>query len=985
MARAGGANGHSPPLSIMKLKTPTEQVVWRKGSRVNSALFAVLLLPAVAMTALALDVRDGLVSYWPLDEVTGGTTADAAFTNAMTVVGSPSVVAGKFGNAFTLANNIYLTNLHAADAFPTAGLPIYQAGSYTICMWVKGTNQTAKYLYTEGNLASAATLFVLQTGNAAANNAKLDVVIRTDANTTLMNHVVSTAVVFDNTWHHIAWVDENGRARLYVDGQLDVANFNYTRSGAFTLSSSAIGTLVRNTISSTAVFNGQIDDVAIWERPLSPAEIEMVRTNGITTPITPVLPALYEVPANATRNLGDWNIFSVRAYAHRPDNNFTYQWYRNGAPIFDGTGRTYQTEHLTSANTGDFFSVQVSNGVGSTNSADATLTVQPDLAPDVRNGLISHWPLDVIEQADTNLLSPDLYSHTDMVLWNFSGTNDFVSGHQGNALSFDNITKYTHRTNGTAIYMSTNHSVSLWVQGDYSFQNDRRVYSEGSPTNNNALFTLGTDPAGTSPSASVLIRPDVGATGVNSRRSTRAVFDNTWHHLVWTDANGRGKLYVDGVLDETDYTYTRATTTLSQTSLGAVLRGVTVGNYYFGNVDDVATWNRVLSYTEIQDIMNNGIPAPVAAIPPSIAQQPADRTNNTWVGDTVSFSAAANGTFPLSFQWWKDGTAIATNLNPSAATDTLALTNVQLGANGLYWLVVSNTAGTTNSSVVQLLAKAFTPVTNGEALKIDVGLASSPNLQPGFDEFTLAVNGSSYNAVGVTVTSIGGVGLASRNRLTDSPVWVTNSPPRLTQASVYNDFIYASSAAVDVGMKVLIERLAPNTPFGVTIWSYDVNSTGTRVSDWTETSSGTPIPVATEYTFSGSNRVTNDFQYTFGGLFTSSPAGKLQFEGRRNAASVGGAGSADIGVFFNAIRVVARPVGTRVRQFGIVNGNLEVQIEGDYPGQPLALQESSTLAPGSWSAAVGATATLTNGPAVIFEIPTGASPRFYRAVSQPAW
>src|SRR5207244_1661011 len=106
-------------------------------------------------------------------------------------------------------------------------------------------------------------------------------------------------------------------------------------------------------------------------------------------------------------------------------------------------------------------------------------------------------------------------------------------------------------------------------------QNDRRVYSEGSSTANNPLFTLGTDNANppTGPSATVFVRNDAGASAeLVAKKSARAVFDNSWHHLVWTDANGKGKLYVDGNLDETDYTYTRGGLTLNLTVIGAVAR-----------------------------------------------------------------------------------------------------------------------------------------------------------------------------------------------------------------------------------------------------------------------------------------------------------------------------------------------------------------------------------------------------------------------------
>ena len=149
-----------------------------------------------------------------------------------------------------------------------------------------------------------------------------------------------------------------------------------------------------------------------------------------------------------------------------------------------------------------------------------------------------------------------------------------------------------------------------------------------------------------------------------------------------TDANGQGKLYIDGALDETDFTYftyTRATTTLNRTALGALLRAdVVAATYLSGDIDEVATWTRALTWTEIQEIRTSGVPIPQGITPPSITVQPLDRTNNVFAGDDLTFSVQVDGTFPMSFQWLKGASAISGALNPSAITDTLTLTNVQV-------------------------------------------------------------------------------------------------------------------------------------------------------------------------------------------------------------------------------------------------------------------------------------------------------------------
>ena len=73
--------------------------------------------------------------------------------------------------------------------------------------------------------------------------------------------------------------------------------------------------------------------------------------------------------------------------------------------------------------------------------------------------------------------------------------------------------------------------------------------------------------------------------------------------------------------------------------------------------------------------------------PPFITQQPSDR--KVRAGSDVTFSAAANGTPTLRYQWNFNGVEI-----PGATSTTLALSNVQPGQSGLYHLRVTNLYGT---------------------------------------------------------------------------------------------------------------------------------------------------------------------------------------------------------------------------------------------------------------------------------------------------
>jgi hypothetical protein len=84
-----------------------------------------------------------------------------------------------------------------------------------------------------------------------------------------------------------------------------------------------------------------------------------------------------------------------------------------------------------------------------------------------------------------------------------------------------------------------------------------------------------------------------------------------------------------------------------------------------------------------------------ALTPPSITTQPASQT--VPAGSNVTFSVAATGTAPLSYQWKKDGADIS-----GANGATLTLTNVQPSDAGSYTVVVSNSLGDATSDPATL-------------------------------------------------------------------------------------------------------------------------------------------------------------------------------------------------------------------------------------------------------------------------------------------
>ena len=91
---------------------------------------------------------------------------------------------------------------------------------------------------------------------------------------------------------------------------------------------------------------------------------------------------------------------------------------------------------------------------------------------------------------------------------------------------------------------------------------------------------------------------------------------------------------------------------------------------------------------------NFGTPAP------TIATQPLPQS--ACPAGSATFTIAAGGSGPFTYQWRAGGTPINTTTNPSAATSTLTLTNVQPGNAGSYDCIVTNACGSVTSNVATL-------------------------------------------------------------------------------------------------------------------------------------------------------------------------------------------------------------------------------------------------------------------------------------------
>lgn len=217
------------------------------------------------------------------------------------------------------------------------------------------------------------------------------------------------------------------------------------------------------------------------------------------------------------------------------------------------------------------------------------------------SGLVGYWKMDEGSGTTSTDSSGNGNNGT------LGSKTTWTAGKIGGALKFNGVqSNYVNVTtnSGLPIYNQINYSVSMWVNGPPN-QANGNLFSEASSTSANPMFVLANQ-GGADAKLDVLIRNNSGVAQLGHAKSTATVFDNKWHHIVWTDSNGTAKLYVDGVQDATNFNYTRSTLSINTTSIGHLNRGADEYNFN-GSLDDVRIYNRALSAGEITQLYRLGL------------------------------------------------------------------------------------------------------------------------------------------------------------------------------------------------------------------------------------------------------------------------------------------------------------------------------------------------------------------------------------------
>lgn len=236
-------------------------------------------------------------------------------------------------------------------------------------------------------------------------------------------------------------------------------------------------------------------------------------------------------------------------------------------------------------------------------------------------------------------------------------------------------------------------------------------------------------------------------------------------------------------------------------------------------------------------IVRNGMVPTIPTVAPSIIRQPS--AQSVVAGGSVTFTVEATGTPIPSFQWRRNGVAVA-----GANSSSMTLTVVGTGDSGLYDVRATNTAGSTTSSAVMLTVN-IPPVINAQPLNITGISGQTVN-------FSVTASGTpaptfQWRKDGVVIFG------ATASTLTLSRVQSSDAGNYTVVVTNAVDSVTSNSATLVVGFAPTFNSATPLSSKTVTLgatvsFTFDFSGTAPITSQWRKNNAvinGASSPVLT--------------------------------------------------------------------------------------------------------------------------------------------
>ncbi|WCJ59993.1 DUF2341 domain-containing protein [Fontisphaera persica] len=491
-------------------------------------------------------------------------------------------------------------------------------------------------------------------------------------------------------WHHIVVTYDGTWQRAYVNGVLnaqETKNLNIYSGDPVTLGQPYESSYAYS--GSGISFSGALAALRVHSRALTPGQVRDNFNMGISLGAGGVPVAILGQPEPAVM-AAEYSAATFRVFAAGTE-PVTYQWYRNGSPVTGATAPAYQIPVTRLSDDGaEFFCVaqnEVNGQVYSATSSVVTLTVKSAVASLKHRYSFNVGAEDSIGGAHGELMGAAAIQNGAVVLNGTAGTYvNLPAGLMSNyaAITFEFWASFGPNGNWSRVY-------------DFGDQN---------PSSLGRYYVMFTPHSGAGDTRMSYGDADPGY--LHELLVTRpGVLDgqtNVHVACVYDPPNGVMRMHINGEwVGSTPLDFPLSSIRNVKSWLGrALYEGDAPLN---GSIDEFRIYDTALPAERIRQNYELGPDTLAPAAPIAILAQPASRTN--LVGEAVSFAVVATSPYPIDYQWYFNGIALAGANQPSYGIGTVTLTNA-----GAYYVVLSNAVGVVTSEVATLTV--ISPVTAGD-------------------------------------------------------------------------------------------------------------------------------------------------------------------------------------------------------------------------------------------------------------------------------
>ena len=619
-------------------------------------IFSYFGLVGSLCTTIHAQIDSGLIGYWEFEnDLIDSSGAHAAGTHDGAAEGTIAYAAGPdtaFGQGLDLtgAGGVKINNTQNGEAgyVDTFDAAINSGAGFSISFWAQGLpgnwnpwlskrGETGEGFQVRRHSSNGSPTFTLR-GTAGTDDPL----------------GVSNISSGQPKWIHFlgTWDSSTGERKLYVDGVEDTGvaqTGDISEGGPGNAPAYWLTIGMRHNNADPTIFgnffSGQIDDVAIWNRPLSASEIVLLSANPLSVAVT-----LVDTDGDGLSDTDELTIHNTSPTDPDTDDDgvddFT-EVSKGSDPVndndFDLDGLTNLEETSGSENpfTGltlgatpgdttdwcnpdsdydgildgeevvagsDLFvtnpNASDTDGDGFADSAEISVASPSDPTDDQSTptewvrGLCGYW------RFENDLTDSGFVGADGTLLADGLTTETYATGQFGQSIDLDKTNEQVIEITGVDENVFDNVggdlTVSAWVTVEGFNTNWQAVIAKGEGTSwrmARQTDALGLGFAGGTPTDVPL---DVATANLFP------IDDGNWHHIVGVAIDGVSySIWVDGVLVETR-TDVLPGITDSDFPLWLGGNAQRPGRSWNGNLDDIAVWKRALSDEEVLELFNNG-------------------------------------------------------------------------------------------------------------------------------------------------------------------------------------------------------------------------------------------------------------------------------------------------------------------------------------------------------------------------------------------